>query len=353
MTSNTSTDVIMLPDAPPIPGLRFRRFRGEKDYPKMIAVLQGSKEADQIEEVDTLGDLASSYAHLVNCDPYQDMLFVEVEGDVIGYARVFWQEGVDGGRLYVHEGFLLPRWRGKGIGRAMLHHNERRLREIATQHEMAVPYRHSEPRFLEVNAASTETAKIRLLEREGYTPVRYFCEMVRPDLEDIPDSSLPAGLEVRPVRPEHYRAIWEADNEAFRDHWSHVPYTEEDYEYWLQGDPEFQPENWQVAWDIGSNQVAGMVLGYILEQENFKFDRRRGWLGDVCVRRPWRNRGLARALIAETLRGLKAQGMAEAALSADAENLSGAFRLYESMGFRTVKYDAVYRKKMRSCGHHE
>jgi mycothiol synthase len=338
--STLMTDVIVLPDAPAIPGLAFRRFRGKTDYPKMLAVLQGSKDADQIEEVDTLEDLTNSYAHLVNCDPHQDMLFVEVAGDVVGYARVFWQEALDVGRLYVHEGFLLPQWRGRGIGRAVLHYNERRLSEIAADHPRG------KARFLQVEASSAETAKIRLLERKGYAPVRYFCEMVRPDLENIPDCPLPAGLEVRPVRPEHYRAIWEADNEAFRDHWAHVPYTEEDYEYWLHGDLEFQPDIWKVAWDIKANQVAGMVLGCILEEQNRKYNRKRGWLEDICVRRPWRKRGLARALIAETLREFKLRGMAEAALSADAENLSGAFRLYEGMGFRTVKRDTVYRKPL-------
>jgi ribosomal protein S18 acetylase RimI-like enzyme len=341
MITNNLTDVIVLPGAPAIPGLTFRRFRGEADYPKMFAVLQGSKDADQIEEVDTLEALTSSYAHLVNCSPYQDMLFVKVEGNVVGYARVFWQEALDVGRLYIHEGFLLPQWRGRGIGRAMLRYNERRLCEIATEHPQG------KSRFFEVLASSTETAKSRLLEREGYAPVRYFLEMVRPDLDNIPDCPLPPGLEVRPVRPEHYRAIWEANEEAFRDHWSHVPYSEEDYEYWLHGDPEFQPDMWTVAWDVESNQVAGMVLGFILEEQNAKFNRKRGWTADICVRRPWRKRGLAHALIAENLRAIKARGMAEAALSADAENLSGALRLYESMGFRTLKRDAVYRKPMK------
>jgi len=340
VTTNTLTNAIVLPDAPAIPGLTFRRFWGEADYPRMIAVLQGGKDADQIEEVDTLEALTDSYAHLVNCDPYQDMLFVEVEGKVVGYARVFWQGVSDILWLYGHEGFLLPQWRGRGIGRAMLHYNERRLCEIAAEHPPGKSC------FFEVMASSTETVKIRLLEREAYMPVRYFCEMVRPDLENIPDCPLPPGLEVRPARPEHYRAIWEADEEAFRDHWDHVPYSEEDYEYWLRGDPEFQPDIWKVAWDVKANQVVGMVLGYILEEQNARFNRKRGWAADICVRRPWRKRGLARALIAENLRELKARGMTEAALSADAENLCGAFRLYESMGFRTVKVDTVYRKPM-------
>jgi hypothetical protein len=57
--------------------------------------------------------------------------------------------------------------------------------------------------------------------------------MVRPSLGDSPDFPLPPGLEVRPVNPEHYRAIWDADVEAFLDHWGYAPPTEDDYQRWL------------------------------------------------------------------------------------------------------------------------
>jgi hypothetical protein len=89
--------------------------------------------------------------------------------------------------------------------------------------------------------------------------------MVRPDLEDIPEAPMPSGLELRPVRPEHCRAIWEAAVEAFRDLWGSVPRGDDDYQTWL-GDDEFQPEIWKVAWDAATGQVAGMVLGFIREE---------------------------------------------------------------------------------------
>jgi mycothiol synthase len=340
MITETLTNTIILPDAPAIAGLTFRRFQGEADYPRMIAVLHGSKDSDQIEDVDSLETVTNTYAHLVNCDPYQDMLFIEMGGEVIGYTRVFWQEVADTGRLYTHFGFLLPQWRGCGIGRAMLRYNERRLREIALGHSQ------DQPKFFQVPAEPSETAKSHLLERTGYTPARYALEMVRPDLENIADCPVPAGLAVRRVRPEHYRAIWEANAEAFRDHWGYVAPTEEDYQHWLGDEVEFQPEIWKVAWDVETNQVAGMVLGFIHEEHNAKFGRRRGWTENICVRRPWRKRGLARALIAENLRELKARGMTEAALGVDAENLTGALRVYKSMGFQPVKRITIYRKPL-------
>ena len=89
-----------------------------------------------------------------------------------------------------------------------------------------------------------------------------------------------------------------------------------------------------------------MVLNYIDVQENKDFERKRGYTEDIAVRRPWRRRGLASSLIAQSLHSLKDLGMEEAALAADTQNLSGAFRLYEELGFTPFKSYTVYRKQM-------
>lgn len=89
-----------------------------------------------------------------------------------------------------------------------------------------------------------------------------------------------------------------------------------------------------------------MVRNYIDERENEEYGRKRGYTENISVRRPWRRRGLARALIAESFLFLRDLGMEEAALGVDAENLSGALRLYESMGFEQVKRWTDYRKNL-------
>ncbi|NIV28614.1 MAG: GNAT family N-acetyltransferase, partial [Anaerolineae bacterium] len=100
----------------------------------MLAVIVASKEADGIERTASLERIAHNYRHLQNCDPYRDMLFAEVDGKVVGYSRVWWNQTSDGKRLYSGFVYLEPEWRHKGIRRAMLRHNERRLREIAAGH---------------------------------------------------------------------------------------------------------------------------------------------------------------------------------------------------------------------------
>lgn len=325
---------INLPWAPGIQGLRFRGFQGQEDYPRMAAVIDGSKHADKIERADSVEDITHNYQHLVNCDPYQDMLFAESYGQVIGYSRVTWKEELDGSRMYVHFGFLLPEFRRKGIGRAMLRYNQHRLRAIAAGHP-ANPMR-----FFESFAADSETSATALVLSEGYSAIRHNFEMVRPDLENIPEAPMPAGLEVRPVRMDQLQAIRDASVEAFRDHWGYSSAEEPTVEQ-ITGDRNFDPSLWRVAWE--GEQIAGMVLSFIDHSQNAEYNRLRGWTENICVRRPWRKRGLARSLLAQSLYAVKERGMQEAALGVDTENPNGALQLYQSMGFNPVKRWTIYR----------
>ncbi len=333
-------DTVQIRNDPHIPGLTFRRFQGEEDYPKMAAVIEASKAVDQIERTNSVEEIAHSYSHLVNCDPRQDMIFAEADGEVIGYGRAWWAHQSSGERIYWHIGFVKPAWRRKGIGSAMLRFLQNRMALVAAEE------RGDGPRYFQAFVADTELDTEMLLKKHNYTAVRYGFEMVRPDLEAIPDFPLPAGLEVRPVLPEHYRQIWDADVEAFKDHWGYSPPTEEDYQFWLANPVQFTPALWQVAWDVDTNQVAGMVRGFINEGENEQYHRQRGWSENISTGRPWRKRGLARALIVRTLRTFKAMGMTESALNVDAQNPTGALRVYEACGFRAVKRSSTYRKPL-------
>ncbi len=333
-------ELIEISGAPVIPGLRFRHFRGASDFPQMAVAIAASADADQVERVTTVEDIAHSYAHLSNSDPYQDMILAEINSEVIGYSRGWWLEEEAGPHLYTFVGFLTPAWRRKGIGTVMLHWMENRLRLVANGHPLA------QAKFFQAFTTQYEVGLATMLMRAGYHPVRYGWEMVRPTMANLPDFPLPEGLEVRAVLPEHYRAIWAASNEAFRDHWGFAQPSEEDYQDWLSDRTIFQPQLWQVAWDVASNQVAGQVRTFIDHAQNEKYSRKRGFTESISVRRPWRRRGLARALIARSLYVQKEQGMTESTLGADSENLSGATRVYEDCGFQVVKRNTIYRKPL-------
>ncbi|MBI3241642.1 MAG: GNAT family N-acetyltransferase [Chloroflexi bacterium] len=335
-----TTELISIPNAPAIPSLAFRGFRGESDFPGMVAALNASEATDGVERVITVEDIANNYAHLVNCDLARDVVLAEVNGDVVGYARVDWYKDEAGNTLYNHLAFLRHEWRHKGVGAALLKWAQTRLREVSAS------LSHTGPRFFQASASETSRGAEALLIKDGYQAVRHGFLMVRPTLDDIPDFPLPAGLEVRPVLPEHYRAIWDANEEAFRDHWGFAPSTEDDYQRWLNDKVIFMPELWKIAWDVETNQVAGQVKGFINNEENAAFNRRRGLCEFISVRRPWRKRGLARALIALTLHEFKERGLTESALGVDTQNLSGALRVYEACGFRPVQRSSTYRKPL-------
>ena len=124
-------------------------------------------------------------------------------------------------------------------------------------------------------------------------PVRYFFDMVRPTLDEIEVPDLPEGLEIRPVAGrDQLRQLFDADVEAFLDHWGGFDATDAAFEQFL-ADPDYDPTLMVVAWD--GDEIAGSVTNVINEQENAELSRLRGLLDSVSVRRPWRGRGLGYA----------------------------------------------------------
>jgi ribosomal protein S18 acetylase RimI-like enzyme len=328
-----------LPTAPPeIPGLRFRHFAGPADFAGMNEAANESRIADGDDFITPLEGFANYYTHLSNCDPARDILIVDVAGTIAGYARGWWFAEADDTRILEIICFLHPDWRRRGIGRTMLAAMEARMLDV----DRALPP--APAVFLQGGASGLAPGGEALLRGAGYVPVRHGFLMIRPTLDDQPDAPLPDGLEIREVRLEHMRAIWEAETEAFRDHWGWNQPTEETYQLFLTDPMQSDTALWRVAW--AGDQVAGMVRSFINPELNARLGVRRGWVENISVRRPWRRRGLARALIAASFPLLRARGMTEGALGVDTENPTGALRVYESCGFRAVKRDTVFRRQL-------
>jgi len=330
---------------PHIPGLAFRQFRGERDFGLMVKVINASHVEDGIQEAVILEEVAKDCTPRDKFDPYTDMVFVEVDGDLVGHSEVSWSRDLEENWLGWHTAYLLPEWRRKGIGRSMLAWNESRLTEIAAVQDGKV----KGGRFFQVFSQDTAVGRNALIEQSGYAPVRYFYSMQRVDLQDLPEAQQPEGICLRSVEPEQMRAIWDAKNEAFRDHWGYGQRTEEDYVRWLE-DPYNDPSLWQVAWardeDSGEESVAGLALNFIYPEDNARFGFLRGEVRTLGVRRSWRKRGLGRALLVRSMHALRERGMTEVILEVDTDNLTGALSLYEGVGFRTLSQDAIYRKLM-------
>ena len=297
-----------------------RPYRGSEDLEGMAAVANASALAQGSEDTVTVASMAQQYEHLARCDPEKDILVVEREGQIVGYARTAWEDVAEGYRSYWIVAAGDPRF--PDLEADLYEWAEDRARQNAANHP-------SGEKRIEAFADET-TEKAAMLRRRGYTTVRYAATLVRPRLTDIPDRRLPPGVEVRPVLESDLRQIWEADIEAFRDHRGYVEQTENDWEAWLD-DANWDPTLWQVAWSRDS--VVGQVRSFIDDAENALFGRLRGWTEDISTAREWRGQGIAGALICSSLRLLAARGMTEAALGVDTENPTGAQSLYLGLGY--------------------
>ena len=193
-----------------IPGLAFRRFRGEDDFPAMVRIMTACNEIDRLEYNESVEDVAHVFEHLMNCDPSRDMLFAEIDGEPVAYSRVFWKDEQDGPRLYISLGFVVPAWRRRGLGTAILRWNEKHARKIAAEHPAGIEKLHH------VWTTDAEPGAMALFAAFEYRTVRTLIEMTRPTSEPLAACSMPEGLEVRPAEPAHFRAVWEARRRRMR-----------------------------------------------------------------------------------------------------------------------------------------
>jgi len=340
MNVETKVRRVELPgDRPRIDGLTFRHVDLEIDIAALAELLAVVSQHDGVEWVPTARSLAHDLGHASGQDVTQDVLVAEAGGELVGTVLTNWR--IRGERVFHHiEPVVRPDRRHRGLGRALLAWTEAHIASGLASGTMGPTDR---PHVL-AGWADLEIAEVApFAAAAGYAVTGYGVVMTRPLDQPLPDAPMPDGLEVRAVRAEDHRRIWDADVEAFQDHRDPGLRTEEDFVHWFE-QPDIDTSLWEVAWDGG--EVAGSVMNFVFPEENERLGLSRGWLEHISVRRPWRKRGLASALMARSMHRFQAMGLAEAALGADAENLSGAVRLYEALGFRRVRTAANYRKPL-------
>ncbi|MFH0751457.1 MAG: GNAT family N-acetyltransferase [Chloroflexota bacterium] len=323
-----------------VPGLLLRPVRWPEEAATLTDISNTGRIATGNLEVLSVEGILNSYAHLVHCDLATDLRLAEDEGRPIAYVRVEWQDETRGGRLHFQGLFTRPD-APAGTFEAILDWAEGRSRAIAA----TLPT--DRPASLGAFLNEETPAHRATLESRGYRAVRFFFTMVRPTLDDIPDLPLPPGVEVRPVRPEHLRAIWEAEVAHFSGHWGAGPgdASESRWEE-FRDEPLNDPSLWQVAW--AGDTIVGMVRPYVNPLDFELLRVRRGWCENISTNAAWRGRGIARALIARSLVALRERGATEAALGVDAENETGALEVYRSMGFAERTRETDFRRPLEA-----
>jgi ribosomal protein S18 acetylase RimI-like enzyme len=151
-----------------------------------------------------------------------------------------------------------------------------------------------------------------------------------------------------PWRPELDALTRDAHNDAFRDHWGSDPLSDGRWRHFVAGMPGFRAESsWLAVTRRGTGGTTPAdVAGYTLTTVNDVDGERVGWLGTIGVRRAWRHQGVASALITRSLESFRSLGAARAGLDVDAENPTGAVRVYESLGFTATEESVIYSKPL-------
>jgi mycothiol synthase len=231
------------------------------------------------------------------------------------------------------DGCVLPEFRGLGIGSSL-------LEKIVVRAQAEMKLAATDVRvFIQSLVNNKDEAGHNLLRNNGYSPVRYHWRM-EIKLQEAPATvTFPAGIELRPfLKDEHAVAVWQADNEAFRDHWGSHDRALEEWSHGKFGNPNFDSTLWMIAWD--GSEVAGFSQN--------RFRKGIGWIGTIAVRRPWRKKGIGIALIRQTFGEFYKRGMTTISLGVDSANLTGATRLYERAGMYVAGEFAMYEKELRT-----
>ncbi len=314
-----------------IPGLpsdvRARGFDLESDAAPLAEFLATVNMADGFNQVLTPDELRAEWRPTPGFTPSRDALILEDASGIVAHVNVDAQVR-SGNVIHSMEGWVRRDRRRQGIGRALLRWVERHSAWRARSGATPSP---ELPHFLGFGVLESIPAAMAFAASTGYVPIRYGFQMRRPLADPIPDIALPDGIEIRPVREVDHRRIYDADVEAFRDHWEPRERTEDDFVATFSF-PGLDTSLWRVAWD--GDEVAGSVMNAIFAEENERTGDKLGWLEHVSVRKAWRGRGVAKALITASMRMHRDLGMEYAALGVDAGNPTGALALYEGLGFR-------------------
>jgi mycothiol synthase len=287
---------------------------GEADFEAVAALLREDEE-HMLQRPSQIGpsDLREWTSR---ADLAENSWLFEEDGEL---RAVGWADFVDD--LGVGIGVVRPRWKGTGLGVRLLERSEAsaRARGAARMQQFAL---------------GADTAAAELMTSHGYRDVRHFFEMAIEQAEPPP----PVDLPVEAVREEDVQAFHAALDEAFQDHWEHhsTPFDE----WWGRhsSNPNLDLSVWFMIRD-------GDEIAAVTRNEGNRNGG--GYIGAIGVRRPWRGKGYAKALLLHSFRVFYERGMPRVTLGVDAENPTGATHLYERVGMHVEQENVVVEKALR------
>jgi mycothiol synthase len=323
-----------------------RAYAGEADLPGAAELINTCNTVDQLkdEPYPSPTNMRQWWLDNPNLQPERDLRFwYDDNGRTVGLGVAFVappdaeQPVVDGYLAFrVH-----PDTRNQGLETALVEWASERVRAVAAER--------GQPAHLRTGLHQTTPEYVayrrNALEALGFRPVRWGYKMARSLTDLIPEPHFPPGYTVRPLAGEAEHDQWvDVFNWSFIDHWNHHPLTPEQHQYWVRN-PSYRLDGDLLAVAEDGTFAAFCRCG-IDDEDNRHNNRNEGWIDMLGTRRGHRKIGLGRAMLLAGMHWLKDQGVTTAVLSVDAENPSGALRLYESVGFVVTDTTATYHKDL-------
>jgi mycothiol synthase len=223
------------------------------------------------------------------------------------------------GGYYIADYFVHPDQRGRGAATMLLDWGEQEALAAGLS-------------SIRTGLSARDADGKELLDRRGYRYIRSFYRMAIDLDQQPPAPEWPQGFTFA-LEPEEEHVLYETLEEAFADHWGHQDRT---FEQWIaQNGPLAERLCYVVRTEDGTPAAA-----QICDEERFGT----AWVSIIGVRAAWRKRGLGEALLRQAFHDLYARGRARITLGVDAENTTGATRLYERVGMHVTLQDDAYEK---------
>lgn len=329
------------------------------DLPEVWELLQVVNRVDDNDYYETIEDLNTQFEDPRSTPKTDARILRNALGKLVAFARI-WAIPEP---MNENVGFLsceiAPEARERGLEQECIEWMEgraaERLEEIAEANDAD-----DLPRVLRVDFPES-SPYLEFYRARGFRHVRSSFNMQRDLHESIPAHALADGLTLHPYEREFDEAVREAFNASFRDHWGHQDASPQIWETGVAGVSDLRrdlslvvresdvtsPQSPRTSGAQGDGvRVAAFCINFENTTDNERRGIRRGWIGILGTRREWRKRGIASALIAESMRRFRAEGFDSIGLGVDTENLSGALKLYQALGFAVFNTRVILEKRV-------
>lgn len=185
--------------------------------------------------------------------------------------------------------------------------------------------------------SESDQVVLDLYEQAGYRVTRHSYRMEFSLAGGPPEPEWPDGFAVRTFRLGEEERVYEAHMSSFADTWMFEREPFELWSHWFLKDTAFDPSLWFLI--EAGDELAGIALTRVSENEPDL-----GWVRILGVTPEFRQRGLGQALLRHTFAEHASRGLERVGLGVDAQNPTGAVRVYERAGMHVARTNLILEK---------